>query len=144
MDRPPLEVADLVRAAGDTFIERSRKWITWKHVKVLLAISMNAPAVDIAPSPITHAEIGIARSVRQELASVGWKSAAGNFFRRPTSMWSSRFLVIWLRWSCRTRSSSTISCFAPVRKLFWKLRVIPSISVQGLASSASCIPGVKN
>src|SRR5258708_39085868 len=38
MDRPPIEVADLVRAAGDAFIERSRKWITWKHVKVLLAI----------------------------------------------------------------------------------------------------------
>jgi len=38
MDRPPLEVADLVRAAGDAFIQRSRKWITWKHVKVLLAI----------------------------------------------------------------------------------------------------------
>ena len=38
MDRPPLEVADLVRAAGDAFIQRSRKWITCKHVKVLLAI----------------------------------------------------------------------------------------------------------
>jgi hypothetical protein len=38
MDRP-LEVADLVRAAGDAFIERSCKWITWKHVKVLLAIA---------------------------------------------------------------------------------------------------------
>jgi hypothetical protein len=39
MDRPPLEVADLVRAAGGAFIERSRKWITWKHIKVLLAIA---------------------------------------------------------------------------------------------------------
>src|SRR5256885_13129918 len=39
MDRPPLEVADLVRAAGAAFIERSRKWISWKHVKVLLAIA---------------------------------------------------------------------------------------------------------
>jgi hypothetical protein len=39
MDRPPLEVADLVRAAGDAFIEGSRQWITWKHVKVLLAIA---------------------------------------------------------------------------------------------------------
>src|SRR5438046_763451 len=39
MDRPLLEVADLVRAAGDAFIERSRKWISWKHVKVLLAIA---------------------------------------------------------------------------------------------------------
>jgi hypothetical protein len=39
MSRPPLEVADLVRAAGETFIERSREWIRWKHVKVLLAIA---------------------------------------------------------------------------------------------------------
>lgn len=39
MNRPPLEVADLVRAAGNSFIERSRKWISWKHVKVLLAIA---------------------------------------------------------------------------------------------------------
>src|SRR5437899_7129501 len=39
MSRPPLEVADLVRAAGDAFIERSRKWVSWKHVKVLLAIA---------------------------------------------------------------------------------------------------------
>ena len=39
MDRPPLEVADLVRTAGDAFIERSRKWIRWKHVKVLQAIA---------------------------------------------------------------------------------------------------------
>jgi len=39
MDRPPLEVADLVRAPGNAFIERSRKWITWKHVQVLLAMA---------------------------------------------------------------------------------------------------------
>jgi hypothetical protein len=39
MDRPPLEVADIVRAAGDTFIERNRQWLRWMHVKVLLAIA---------------------------------------------------------------------------------------------------------
>ena len=39
MSRPPLEVADLVRAAGEAFIERNRQWIRWKHVKVLLAIA---------------------------------------------------------------------------------------------------------
>jgi hypothetical protein len=38
MNRPPLEVADLVRAAGRAFIERSRRWITWQHIKVLRAI----------------------------------------------------------------------------------------------------------
>ena len=39
MNRPPLEVADLVRAAGRGFIERSRRWITWQHLKVLRAIA---------------------------------------------------------------------------------------------------------
>src|SRR5215469_10849517 len=38
MNRPPLEVADIIRSAGDTFLERSRRWITWHHRKVLLAI----------------------------------------------------------------------------------------------------------
>ena len=38
MIRPPLEVADLIRAAGTAFIERNRHWLGWKHVKVLLAI----------------------------------------------------------------------------------------------------------
>ena len=39
MSRPPLEVADLIRTAGAAFIERNRKWISWKHIKVLLAIA---------------------------------------------------------------------------------------------------------
>jgi len=38
MVRPPLEVADLICAAGDAFIERNRHWLRWKHIKVLLAI----------------------------------------------------------------------------------------------------------
>jgi hypothetical protein len=38
MSQPPLEVADIVRAAGETFIERNRHWLRWKHVKVLRAI----------------------------------------------------------------------------------------------------------
>jgi len=39
MNRPPLEVADLVRSAGTAFIERNRQWIRWTHLKVLLAIA---------------------------------------------------------------------------------------------------------
>ena len=38
MSRPPLEVADLIRAAGPTFCERSQKWFTWLHLKILTAI----------------------------------------------------------------------------------------------------------
>src|SRR5499433_4322083 len=39
MSRPPLEVADLIRAAGTAFLERNRHWLHWKHVKVLRAIA---------------------------------------------------------------------------------------------------------
>ena len=38
MNRPPVEVADIIRSAGESFVERSRRWITWQHRKVLLAI----------------------------------------------------------------------------------------------------------
>ena len=39
MPRPPVEVADLVRAAGERFIETSRSWLSGQHLKVLSAIS---------------------------------------------------------------------------------------------------------
>jgi hypothetical protein len=39
MNRPPLEVADIVRYAGSHFVERSRRWINGQHEKVLLAIT---------------------------------------------------------------------------------------------------------
>jgi hypothetical protein len=38
MARPPVEVADVIRAAADTFFAGSRKWFTWLHLKVLTAI----------------------------------------------------------------------------------------------------------
>jgi hypothetical protein len=38
MERPSLEVADIIRAAGQKFVERSRQWITGRHLKVLRAI----------------------------------------------------------------------------------------------------------
>jgi hypothetical protein len=38
MNRLPLEVADIIRSAGKSLRERSRRWITWQHHKVLDAI----------------------------------------------------------------------------------------------------------
>ena len=38
MPRPPVEVADVIRAAGDAFFDGSRKWFTWLHLNVLTAI----------------------------------------------------------------------------------------------------------
>src|ERR1022692_2667868 len=39
MSRPPLEMADIVRCAGQSFVDRSRRWMNWQHQKVLLAIN---------------------------------------------------------------------------------------------------------
>ncbi len=38
MSRPPLEVADVIRAAPDSFFDRGRHWFSWLHLKVLNAI----------------------------------------------------------------------------------------------------------
>ena len=105
MSRPPLEVADLIRTAGAPFIERNRKWISWKHIKVLLAIARCRTAAlgghldectrcghRATISLTTAAGIATARSVRPLLGSGGSPRAKENFFRRATSMWSSHFL----------------------------------------------------
>ena len=39
MQRPPLEVADLVRAGGQGVLVHSRKWLRGQHRKVLSAIA---------------------------------------------------------------------------------------------------------
>jgi hypothetical protein len=38
MKRPTLEVADIIRASGDSFIERNRNHLAWPQLKVLRAI----------------------------------------------------------------------------------------------------------
>jgi hypothetical protein len=38
MARPPLEVADLIRSAGRSFIDHNRSWLNRLHLKVLTAI----------------------------------------------------------------------------------------------------------
>ncbi|HET8668601.1 MAG TPA: IS91 family transposase [Terriglobales bacterium] len=38
MDRPTLEVADLIRDAGPAFLTQARQWFTWLHLKLLRAI----------------------------------------------------------------------------------------------------------
>jgi Transposase zinc-binding domain/Putative transposase len=38
MTRPPLEVADIIRAAGRSFLDRNRFWLNRLHLKVLTAI----------------------------------------------------------------------------------------------------------
>jgi hypothetical protein len=38
MNRPPFEVADIIRQYGNSFIANNRSWCTWLHLRVLYAI----------------------------------------------------------------------------------------------------------
>jgi hypothetical protein len=38
MNKPPFEVADIIRGHGNTFFEKNRSWLTWLHLRVLFAI----------------------------------------------------------------------------------------------------------
>jgi predicted Zn-ribbon and HTH transcriptional regulator len=38
VNRPPFEVADIIRAHGNSFVDRNRSWLTWLHLRVLFAI----------------------------------------------------------------------------------------------------------
>ncbi len=38
MNRPPFEVADIIRAHGNSFVEKNRSWLTWLQLRVLFAI----------------------------------------------------------------------------------------------------------
>ena len=77
MTRPPLEVADIVRAQGNRFIQNSCRWIHWSHRKVLQAI---------VSSPFIVTGIATAPSVRAELGISGSPPGKGNCYRSPMSM----------------------------------------------------------
>jgi hypothetical protein len=38
MNRPPFEVADIIRQYGKSFIAKHRSWLTWFHLRILYAI----------------------------------------------------------------------------------------------------------
>src|SRR6266852_2764260 len=156
MSRPPLEVADLIRAAGAAFLQRNRQWIRGKHVQVLLAIarcrtaalgghldectrcghratiSYNSCRNRHCPKCQTAAREQWIAARRRELLPTRYVHVVFTLPHRLASL------------SCRTRRSSTICCSGPVQKHFWKSPAIPYISVPRSVSSACCIPGTKS
>ncbi len=109
------------------------------------AISMSAPAVDIAPpSRITAAVIVTARSVRPQLANNGSRRVKRNCSPRAICTWSSPSLAAWPHWCCRTRRSSMICCSVPVRKPFSRWHATRDISAQRSAFSVCYTRGVSS
>jgi transposase-like zinc-binding protein len=145
MSRPPLEVADLIRAAGEAFIARNCQWLRWKHVKVLRAIARcRTAALGGHLDECTrcgHRAISF-NSCRdrhcpkcQIAARERWIAA------RQRELLPTRYAHVVFT---LPRRLATISCSAPVRKLFWKWPATLDAWALKLDSSVCCIPGVKS
>ena len=66
MTRPLFEVADIVRAQGERFIENNFRWIHWAHRKVLRAIrTLSHGGCGRAPRPVPS--LRLSRHLVQQL-----------------------------------------------------------------------------
>ena len=90
MTRPAVEVADILRAQGDRFLDRYRSSFDFQQLKAFRAIQhcrtaalgrpsrcLSRTAV-IRPSLITRAATGTVRSARPRPANAGWRPASEN------------------------------------------------------------------
>jgi Transposase zinc-binding domain len=121
VSRPPLEVADIVRCAGQAFLERSRKWIRWQHQKVLLAI--------------TRCRTAVLGGHRDQCSTCGHSAISYNSCRNrhcPKCQGNAR--VRWLE----ARQQELL----PTRYVCSRSPAIPGILEPRSASSACSIPGI--
>jgi hypothetical protein len=151
MARPPLEVADLIRAAGDAFLERNRHWLRWKHSKVLLAIRRCRTAalgghLDECTrcghrAPISYNSCRDRHCPKcQTAARDRWIAA------RRRELLPTRYLHVVFTLPGRlaplvlqNRRSSTAFCSVAVPKPFSKWLAIPDTSAQRSVSSSCCV-----
>jgi hypothetical protein len=152
MNRPTLEVADIVRAAGNSFWERYGSRLAWPHRKVLDAIVRcrtvalgghldRASAAAIRPSRTTHAATGTAPGARATRVPGGWPRVRLSCCPCLTSISSSPCPTSSQRSSSRTRGCFMICSFAAVPRRCSKLPAIPSTSARRQGSSACSIAG---
>jgi len=103
MSRPAVEVADILRAQGNRFLDRYEKSFDYQQLKAFRAIQRcrtaalgghidACPGADTRrPSPITPAATGTARSASRKRANVGWQPGNGTYWPPDTSMSYSLF-----------------------------------------------------
>ena len=101
MNRPPFEVADIIRRTATASSEKNRSWLTWLHLRVLSAIEHCRTAAlgghldrcrqcGHEAISFNSCRSGTAQSAKPTLATSGSPDAARNCCRSTTSMSSSR------------------------------------------------------
>src|SRR6516162_3330036 len=155
MSRPPLEVADIIRAAGELFIEQNRHWLRWKHVKVLRAIERCRTAAlgghldECTRCGYRAISYNSCRNRHcpkcQTAARDRWIAA------RQRELLPTRYLHVVFTLPgrlaplcCRIKRSSTISCFAPARKPFSEVLVTRNTSARRLVFSVCYTVGASS
>ena len=149
MTRPPLEVADIVRAQGNRFIRTSCRWIHWSHRKVLLAIARcrtaalgghrdQCPRCGYRASLLIVVGIATVPSVKVGRATVGLLPGRANCYRSLISTSSSRCRIISRIWRWSTRRSSTTCCSTPLPRPCSRSRPTPNISAHRSVSWLCC------
>ena len=152
MSRPTLEVADIIRAAGNSFWEQHSRILHGRIARCSMpscvaaprhwaVIAISASAAAIRPSRSTRAAIGTAPSARGTRAPNGWPRARLNCCPFLTSTSSSLCRMNFPLWSSRTSGCSTICSTAPAPQRCSNWLAIRSTWERISDSSAFSIPG---
>ena len=83
MPRPPIEVADVIRAAGESFFESRPKWFSWLHLKVLQAILCCLTAA-LGGQMLDFRAIGVSPPVAGGTIALGVEGPCMVFPREPS------------------------------------------------------------
>src|SRR5271157_3688308 len=153
MSRPPLEMADIVRCAGQSFLDRSRRWMNWQHQKVLLAIARcRTAALGGHRDQCSHCGHSVISynscrnrhcpNARAMPATAGCRHVSASCCPPPMCMSFSLCRGNWHPSPCRTSRSSTICCSTPAPRPCSQWLAIPDIWAPRSVSSACCTPGI--
>ena len=155
MKQPSIEMADIIRSAGKSFIEKNRSWFGWQHLRVLRAIarcrtaalgghrdecercghqaiSYNSCRNRHCPKCQTNARDKWLAARQQELLP-------DDYYRLVFSV-----PMRWFRSSGRTRKFSSSSCSTPAPKHCWTSPPIRNTSARRSAFSASYTLGIRS
>jgi hypothetical protein len=155
MPQPPVEMADIIRAAGAAFFDGGCKWLTWFHVKVLTAI--------------LYCRTAVLGGHVDACSRCGYQAISYNSCRnRHCPKCQANARDRWLDARCRDllpvpyvhvvftlphqRAPLALQnkreiyglLFAPAPRLCSRSPGTPNISVLRSGSSASCIPGISS
>jgi len=139
MNRPSCEVADIIRAAGDNFIEKQRSWLTGFTGKYCLQSNVAGQRLSAAPRPLLRAYTtkaisynSCAIAIAQSASTTPQKMVGGaekELLPVPYVHLSSLSPTYWCRYFSTQKLLYALCC-DPVQRPCWRSQETQSISEQ--------------